>query len=386
MVRDKMKVIVASDSFKGSLSSLEVAAAAAEGIAKVAPGAEVVEVGVADGGEGTAETLVASLGGRRVVCRVEDPLGRQIDASYGIAEADGENVALIDMASASGLTLLAPDERNPLVTTTFGTGQLIVDGFEHGCRRFVVGIGGSATCDGGEGMLRALGFRFLDAEGVEIAPGGGGLDRLARIDMSGVREDILRCRFTVICDVNNPLCGPEGAAAVFGPQKGATPADVETLERGLRRWADVVRRQTGRDVAVMPGAGAAGGLGAAFMAFFNSELKPGVDAVLDLVGFDCLLRGASLVITGEGKMDRQTLFGKLPLGVLRRASSAGVPAVAIAGMVENAADLLDAGFAGVFSVMNRVMTLDEAMDSRNASANVAATAASIVKMYVSLKN
>jgi len=380
-----LKFVVAADSFKGSLTSAEVADAVADGIIGVLPGADVVRLAVADGGEGTAAALVNLLGGEWVSCKADDPLGRTIDAAYGIVGTDEGKTALIDMASASGLTLLADDECDPMATTTIGTGQMIIDAYRRGCRRFVIGIGGSATCDGGSGMLTAFGFRFLDGGGRQLAPGGGELVSLAGIDTSGVMAGLTGCRFTIMCDVGNPLCGPDGSARVFGPQKGASPAQVETLDKGLRLYAEIVSRVTGCDVADAPGAGAAGGLGAAFLAFFDSELKPGVDAVLDLIGFDETVKGADLVITGEGKIDRQTLFGKLPLGVCRRASAAGVPTVAIAGMVEDSRELLKEGFAGVFPVLSGPISLDEAMSHDVAAANVAAVAASIANLYNSVK-
>lgn len=379
-----IKIVIAADSFKGSLTSSEVADAAANGIYKVLPAAEVVKLAVADGGEGTADTLIRALGGEWVTSVVDGPLGSPVRATYGVVDTPEGMTALIDMASASGLPLLAADERDPMVTTTVGTGQLIVDAYRRGCRRFVVGIGGSATCDGGSGMLTALGFRFLDSEGRELPPGGGALLSLASIDTSGAMTDVTDCPFTVVCDVTNPLYGPDGAACVFAPQKGASPEDVKVLDRALRRYAEVVRATTGRDVADKPGAGAAGGLGEAFLAFFDSELKPGVDAVLDIVGFDRLVAGASLVITGEGKIDSQTLFGKLPLGVCRRAAAAGVPTVAIAGMVDDPYSLLKGGFAGVFPILRCVMTLDAAMSHGEATANVAGVAASIANFYNSL--
>lgn len=379
-----IKIVIASDSFKGSLTSAEVAAAAAAGIKEVLPLAEVIQLAVADGGEGTADTMVRSLGGEWVCCEVDDPLCRSVTAAYGIVETPAGMTALIDMSSASGLTLLADGERDPMVTTTIGTGQLIVDAYNRGCRNFVVGIGGSATCDGGSGMLTALGFRFLDKEGRELPPGGGALLSLASIDTSDAMIDITGCRFSIISDVTNPLYGSDGAACVFGPQKGASPEMVALLDKALRRYAEAVRSATGRDVADKPGAGAAGGLGGAFLAFFNSELKLGVDAVLDLVDFDSAVEGASLVITGEGRIDSQTLFGKLPLGVCRRAAAAGVPTVAIAGMVAEPVSLLKGGFAGVFPIMRRVVTLDKALSGEEAAENVAAITSSIAKFYYSL--
>lgn len=379
-----IKIVIASDSFKGSLTSAEVAAAAAAGIKEVLPSAEVVELAVADGGEGTADILIRAIGGERVSCVVADPLGRPVKAAYGIADTTEGKTALIDMASASGLTLLADRERDPLVTTTAGTGQMIVDAYDRGCRNFLIGIGGSATCDGGSGMLTALGFRFLDDEGRELPPGGGSLLSLASIDCSVAMIDVTRCRFTVMCDVTNPLYGPDGAACVFAPQKGASPEAVALLDKALRGYAGVVRLATGLDVSHKLGAGAAGGLGEAFLAFFNCELKSGIEAVLDFVGFDRAVRGASFVITGEGRIDGQTLFGKLPLGVCRRAASVGVPTVAIAGMISDPASLLKGGFAGVFPMLRRVVPLETAMSREEATANVAGAAASIANFYDSI--
>lgn len=381
MKKDKcLKIVIASDSFKGSLGSLEVAEAAARGIRSVVPDAGICCLAVADGGEGTSDTLIRALGGNLMTCRADDPLGRPVDASYGIVNLPEGTTAIIDMASASGLPLLRPEERNVMITSTAGTGQMILDAYRHGCRRFVIGIGGSATCDGGTGMLSALGIRLLDNDGNMLAPGGGALQNLASVDMSEAMTEVIDCTFTIICDVTNPLCGPEGSARVFGPQKGATPAQVEELEAAMQRYASVVAAATGSDVADTPGAGAAGGLGAAFLAFFNSELKTGVDAVLDLVGFDEAVRDADLVITGEGKIDRQTLYGKLPYGVCQRAAAAGVPTVAIAGCVEGATDLLKGGFAGVFPILHRPVTLAEALDADEAAPNISAVAAAIVNL------
>lgn len=376
------KFVIASDKSKGSLTSAEVAAALGRGIRRVAPEAQVVELAVADGGEGTADTLVHALHGEWVDCRVHDPLGREITARYGVVDLPEGRTALIDMASASGLPLLKTEERDVLHTTTRGTGDMMLDAWRRGCRRMLVGIGGSATCDGGTGMLAALGYRFLDAEGRELPEGGEALSRLVRIDASGVDEGLRHVAVTVICDVTNPLCGPDGSAAVFGPQKGAGPEDVKVLDAALRRYADVAATVAGRDVSGEPGAGAAGGLGAAFLAFFpDSELCPGVDAVLDITGFDREVRDADLVITGEGRIDGQTLFGKLPLGVCRRAARVGVPTVVVAGMVEDAVALIEGGFAGVFPIQSRPCTLQEAMDPANASANLEGLGASIANFH-----
>lgn len=380
-----MKFVLAFDSFKGSLTANEVASAALAGIKSVVPDATVVTLGVADGGEGTAATLVNSLHGEQVECETVDPLGRHITARYGIAEVDGVKTAIIDIASASGFTLLSPVERDVMKASTLGTGKLIADALEKGCTRFLIGLGGSATCDGGAGMLAALGARLLDKDGHELAPTGETIGLVESIDTSAMVEGLSRCEFTVMSDVANPLYGPEGAAAVFAPQKGATPVQVKQLDEGLRHWAQVMRRSTGKDVADTPGAGAAGGAGAALLAFFKSDIRPGIELSLELSHFDDALTDADLVITGEGKIDGQSLYGKLPLGVCRRAAGRGVPTVAIAGSVEATFRLLDAGLAGVFPILSHPSSLSEAMEPRTAFDNVAATAASIAKFYVTIR-
>lgn len=377
-----MKIVVASDSFKGSLTSAEIAAAAAEGILEAIPDAEVVQLPVADGGEGTADVLVDTLGGRWINYVVADPLMRPKSVRYGIVNATEGLTAIIDMASASGLTLLSDEERDPMSTSTFGTGQLIADAFSKGCRRFLVGIGGSATCDGGIGMLEALGMKFFDSYGKRLPPIGASLIKIGHIDTSEVHKEILGCDFTIICDVDNPLYGPQGSAYVFAPQKGADEAQVKILDKGLQKYSETIQKAIGRKIAGIPGAGAGGGLGAAFIAFFNSVLKSGVDAVLDIVDFDDKLDGANLVITGEGRIDSQTLFGKLPFGVCQRTRSRGVPTVALAGIVENVAELLKGGFAGVFSIQSRPISLSDSMKPEIAKENIKSVTASIVNSFL----
>lgn len=360
------RIVIASDSFKGSLSSEEVARAAAKAVRARFPSCEVAELSVADGGEGTSVALTQSLGGSFVSCSVHDPLGRPTGASYGIAG----DTAIIEMAAASGLPLLSKEERNPLVTSTFGTGEMIADALFRGCRRFLVGIGGSATNDGGTGMLAALGVRFLDTDGAAIEPCGGSLAYIARIDLSAMLPALREASFTVACDVDTPFCGPEGASAVFAPQKGATEAQVAELEAGMASFAALVRSSLGVDIADMPGAGAAGGLGGAFHAFLGAMLCSGIDMVLDAAGFDSLLAGASLVITGEGKADSQTPKGKTATGILRRAKAAGVPALLIAGKVGSSPELLGMGFKDILQVTPEGMPLEEAMQPEVASDNI----------------
>ena len=372
------KIVIASDSFKGSLSSMMVAESAARAIAGVIPGCEIVKVEIADGGEGTVEAVVGGTGGRFVRKTVSDPLMRPVEAVYGVLP-DGQT-SVIEAAAASGLTLLELPERNPLLTTTYGTGELIMDALSRGCRRFVTGIGGSATNDGGTGMLSALGFRFLDRFGNVLAGVGENLGKIASVDSSYVPVCVREAVFSVACDVDTPFCGPEGATRIFAPQKGASPEMVERLEEGMRSFASVIFSSVGVDVASYPGAGAAGGLGGAFRAFLGAELRSGVDMVLDAVGFDHILEGADLVITGEGKIDSQTVKGKAPAGVLKRASFRGIPVVAIGGLVER--DSIPAGFAEVYQVTPPGMPLREALKPETASENVYRTVSSFIGKFV----
>lgn len=370
-----MKIVVASDSFKGSLSSTEVATAAARGIKSVYPDCEAVAVSVADGGEGTVDAVVEALGGKIVTATVNDPLGRPILACYGVVG----KMAVIEIAAASGLTLLTDEERNPWLTSTYGTGEMIMDAVKRGCRNFLVGLGGSATNDAGMGMLQALGFRFYDIDDQEIIDGcGGRLQDVARIDDTGVMDAVCQCRFTVACDVDTPFCGSEGAAYVFAPQKGADMEMVARLDSGMVSFAEVIEKTYGIDVTSMAGAGAAGGMGGGFYAFLNAMLKRGVDMVLDAIDFDSIIRGADLVITGEGKIDYQTVKGKTATGVLARAKAQDIPVVAIAGRVEMCDSVAQMGFAGVYAIWEEEMPLEVAMQSNTAAANVEQTVKKIV--------
>lgn len=338
------RIVIASDSFKGSLSSAEVAQAAAGAVRSVFPDCEVVCLEVADGGEGTAAALRAQLPGAETVRTiVRGPLGAPVSATYLLQKATGPDaapLAVIEMAQASGLTLIPRSGRDPLRTSTLGTGDLIADALQRGCRRFVIGLGGSATCDGGIGMLSALGWRFFDRKGHELLPVGGSLGQIAAILDPAAEATLRACQFEAACDVDAPLCGPLGAARQFAPQKGADPAAVAALDDGLASFAALTQRKRGIDLREMPGAGAAGGLGGALHAYLGATLRPGAELVLDRVGFDDAIAGADLVITGEGRLDAQTAHGKLPACVLRRADALGVPVIAIAGQVEpGAADL-----------------------------------------------
>ena len=354
------KVVIAPDSFKECLAAEAVAAAMAEGVRAAAPQAEVLCVPMADGGEGTVRALVAATGGALHRARVTGPLGEPVEAEFGVL-GDGAT-AVIEMAAASGLPLVPPARRDPTQTTTFGTGELIRAALGLGVAHVILGIGGSATVDGGAGMAQALGVRLLDATGAAIGRGGGPLERLARIDTAArdSRLDGLLCE--VACDVDNPLVGPNGAARVYGPQKGATPAMAERLDANLAHLADVVERDLGLRVRDLPGAGAAGGLGAGLVAFLGAKLRPGVEVVVDAVGLEAALDGADLVLVGEGRLDGQTARGKLPVGVARIASRMGIPVAAVVGSLGEGRDAVHAeGITACFSIADGPMGLEAAV-------------------------
>ena len=369
-----MKIVIAPDSYKESLSALEVAQAVEAGFRQVFPDADYVLVPVADGGEGTVDAMVAATGGRKETVTVSGPLGEPVEAFYGLT-GDGDT-AVIEMAAASGLALVPPDRRNPLLTSSRGTGELIRAALDAGARRFILGIGGSATNDGGAGMVQALGVRLLDLEGRELDGSGGDLARLERIDVSALDPRLAECRIEVACDVDNPLTGARGASAVFGPQKGATPEMVQALDANLARLARIVGRDLGVAVDTVPGAGAAGGMGAAMLAFFGATLKPGIEIVTAAVDLDDHVRDADLVITGEGRIDFQTVHGKTPIGVARVAKRHGKPVIGIAGSLGAEVGVVHAhGIDAVFSVLGKPCTLDEAL--RDAAANVELTARNV---------
>jgi len=327
-----MRIVLAPNAFKGTLTAVEAAAAMAEGVRRVLPDADLVFIPIADGGDGTMEALIAATAGERRSLRVRGPLGEPVDAPYGLIE--GGSVAVIEMARAAGLALVPPGRRDPRITTTYGVGELLQHAFEGGARRFIVGIGGSATNDGGAGMAQALGYHLLDAGGQELRAGGAALARLDRIHVGGVHGRWSDAVVEVASDVTNPLTGPTGASAVYGPQKGASPAMVAQLDAALERLAAIVRRDLGCDVEGLPGAGAAGGLGAGLVAFTGARLRPGAEMVMEALRLDERLQGADLVLTGEGRLDDQTVrFGKGPAAVARHARAAGIPVIAIAGSV-----------------------------------------------------
>ncbi len=357
-----MKIVIAPDSFKENLTSLEVASALERGIKRVRPRAKCIKVPMADGGEGTVQSLVDATGGKIVKKRVMGPLGEPVTARYGIL-GDG-TTAVIEMAEASGLPLVPRERRDPLRATTFGTGELILDAIERGVSAIVIGIGGSATVDGGTGMAQALGVSFLGGNGLALTEPGCGalLERITEVDIHGLDPRVRKTRITIACDVENPLCGPRGAARVFGPQKGATPEMVEVLDRNLRHLATLIKRDLGIDVLRVAGGGAAGGLGAGLIAFARAKLKRGVDLVIDAVGLAKHLRGADLVITGEGRVDFQTAFGKTPAGVAKAARKLKIPVVAIGGgLADDARGVFEHGIDALEAGAARDMDLAEAL-------------------------
>ena len=375
-----MKIVIAIDSFKGSMDSLQAGNAAAEGVQREIPDACVEVLPLADGGEGTVEALTHGLGARRCAVPVSDPLGRPVTAVYGIT-ADG--CAVMEMAAASGLPLLTAAERNPLVTTTYGVGEMIRHAIGEGCRDFLIGIGGSATNDGGVGMLQALGFSFLDGEGKEIPRGACGLEYLARIDTSCALPTLRECRFRIACDVKNPLCGTEGCSAVYGPQKGASAEEVLCMDGWLQQYASLTAKTVGQDLSRVPGAGAAGGLGFAFLAYLGGELSSGVSLVLRQIGLEQALRNADLVITGEGRLDGQSAMGKAPIGVAALAKQQGVPVVALCGSIGQDAEACNArGVDGFFSILPGPCSLADAMQPDRAAENMRRTAAQVARLWL----
>lgn len=381
-----MKIVLAPDSFKESLSAALAAEALERGVRRAAPDCRIEKIPIADGGEGTVETLVLATGGEFVEQKVTGPLGARpgdaaTTARYGMLGGRSPKTAVIEMAAASGLPLVPPEKRNPLLTTTYGTGELIRSALDHDAGEIVIGIGGSATVDGGAGMAQALGVRLLDADGNELPFGGGALGRLDRIAMPRLDKRISGAKIEVACDVQNPLVGENGAARIYGPQKGATREMVRALDANLAHFADIVARDLGVRIADMPGAGAAGGLGAGLVAFLGARLRPGFDIVADIVGLDARLRDADLVITGEGRMDAQAVFGKAPVGIARRAKKLGLPVIAIVGSLgEGWEKVLDHGIDACFSIVPGPMPPADAM--RNAPALIERCAEQVVRLFI----
>lgn len=375
-----MKIVTAIDSFKGSMSSIEAGNAARNGIVRVISEAEVIIRPLADGGEGTVDALVSGMGGNIEKIQVHGPLGKPVQAEYGIIEST--NTAVIEMASAAGITLVSDEERNPLYTTTYGVGEMIRDAIQKGCRHFIVGIGGSATNDGGVGMLQALGYDFLDANGRKIGYGAKELESLAVIEDANVVSELQECTFRVACDVTNPLCGKLGCSAIFGPQKGATPSMILEMDSWLRNYANIAKEKYANADAEFPGTGAAGGLGFAFLTFTNAKLESGIQIILEETKLEEYIQNADVVLTGEGRMDGQTAMGKCPVGVARLAKKYNKPVFAFSGSVTcDARACNQEGIDAFFPILREVCTLDEAMKKENAMANMADTVEQVFRLY-----
>ena len=373
-----MRIVVAIDSFKGSLSSIQAGNAVRDAALKLYNDAVVSVKPLADGGEGTVEALCTGLGGQLITKQVCGPRMRPVAAQYGILP---NGTAVIEMASAAGITLIGPDERDPLETTSYGVGEVIRDAIERGCRQFIVGIGGSATNDGGIGMLSALGYRFLDQNGEEVPLGGKGLEKLHHISTENVIPELNQCRFRVACDVTNPLCGETGCSAVYGPQKGATPEMIRDMDKWLDRYGRVAKEASETADADHPGAGAAGGLGFAFLAFTNAVLESGIRIVLEEIRLEDDIKDADLVITGEGRLDGQTVMGKAPIGVAKLAKKHGKKVIAFSGCVtEDAEACNEQGIDAFFPILRGVVTLEEALDTENAYKNLKATACQVLRL------
>lgn len=375
-----MKVIIAIDSFKGSLSTFESGAAVSEGIKRVYPDAKTVVCPLADGGEGTVEAIVSSCGGRLCTAQVCGPIGEKVCATYGVV--DSSATAIIEMSAAAGLTLVPEDKRDPLYTTTYGVGELITHAIrENGCRRFIIGIGGSATNDGGVGMLSALGFEFLGSDGTEIERGAVGLSALCSINTENAMRELAECDFCIACDVKNILCGENGCSAVYGPQKGADSESVKKMDAWLSQYAILSTKATGLDCANVEGAGAAGGMGFAFMCYLGGKLRSGIELVVETTGFDEKLADADIVVTGEGRLDGQSCMGKAPVGVALAAKKQGKTVIAFSGAVKDDARLVNQyGIDAFFPILRRPSTLEEAMDIKNAYKNLADTAEQVFRL------
>lgn len=375
-----MKIVIAPDSWKESLTALEVANAIEDGFRQIFPDAEVIKIPMADGGEGTVEAMVAATQGRIVNLSVTGPLGEPVDAFYGLS--GNEQQAFIEMAAASGLESVPAARRDPRITTSWGTGELIRHALDAGVRHIIIGLGGSATNDGGAGMVQALGAGLLDAHGEQIAFGGEALRQLERIDLTHLDPRLAECRIEVACDVTNPLTGNDGATAVFGPQKGATPEMVQQLDRALAHYGKVIERDLDKFVMTLQGGGAAGGMGVALYAFCGADLRQGIEIVTQALGLDDAVRAADLVITGEGRIDSQTIHGKVPIGVARVAKRYQLPVIGIAGSLTADVEVVyDHGLDAIFSVIPRICTLDDALV--NAAENLRMTArniAAVIKM------
>lgn len=374
-----MKVVIAIDSLKGSLSSMEAGTAIKDGILAAKPDAEVIVKPLADGGEGTTDALIEGMNGERIDLTVTGPMHTPVDAYYGYLK--DTNTAVMEMASAAGITLVPDSEKNPLLATSYGVGEMINDAIQRGCRNFIIGIGGSVTNDGGIGMLKALGVRFLDENGEDAGEGGQALAKVARIDVSGMNPLLKECHIQVACDVNNPLCGENGSTYVYGPQKGVTEDMKKTLDEAMAHFARVTSETLENDYMNTPGAGAAGGLGYAFLAYTGAALTPGIELILDAVGLEEELSGADVVVTGEGRLDFQTAMGKAPVGVARLAKKYNAKVIAFAGSVTKEATACNKEWIDAFfPILRSVCTLAEAMDPVAARNNMTATVEQVFRL------
>ena len=374
-----MKVVVAIDSLKGSLSSIEAGMAIRDGVLAAKPDAEVIVKPLADGGEGTTDALIEGMNGKRIDLTVTGPMHSPVDAYYGYL-ADS-HTAVMEMASAAGITLVPAEEKNPLLATSYGVGEMINDALQKGCRNFIIGIGGSATNDGGIGMLKALGVRFLDENGEDVGEGGQALAKVTQIDISGLNPLLKECQIQVACDVNNPLCGENGSTYVYGPQKGVTEDRTKQLDKDMAHFASVTSKTLGNDYRDTPGAGAAGGLGFAFLSYIGAALIPGIELILNAVGLEQELSDADVVVTGEGRLDFQTAMGKAPVGVARLAKKYHAKVIAFAGSVTKEASACNKeGIDAFFPILRSVCTLAEAMDPVNAKANITATTEQVFRL------
>lgn len=375
-----MKIVIAVDSFKGCLSSSSIAKAVEEGIFNTLPECEVIKVPIADGGEGTVEALVDATQGKKITLPVHNPLMQPIHAGYGMT-GDGRT-AIIEMSAASGLDLIPLKPGNIMNTTTYGTGEMIADAIKRGCRNFIIGVGGSATNDAGTGMMQALGVRFTDDTGKEVGKGGKSLSAIRHIDTQNQLPELQDCTFHIATDVTNPFYGPQGAACIFGPQKGGDEEQIKILDRGMKHLAGLIFETTGKDISYLPGSGAGGGMGGGCVAFLQATISSGIELIMDYLRFDELIQGADLLITGEGRMDRQTLFGKVPVGIARAAASRHIPVIAITGQVDTTADkaLREAGLSAIFPIHPAPISLEKAMQPDYAYRNIRRTVEQICYM------
>ncbi len=372
-----MKVVIAIDSFKGSMSSMEAGNAAKEGVLRAMPEAEVVVKPLADGGEGTTDALIEGMKGERVELSVKGPYGEPVEAHYGYIRKD--RLSVMEMAQAAGITI--SERKDPMAATTYGVGEMILHALDQGCRSFIIGIGGSATNDGGVGMLKALGVKFLDAQGQDCGEGGAALSRVSTIDVSGLDLRIAESEIRVACDVENPLCGEQGATYIYGPQKGVTEDMKKCLDEAMAHYADVTAQALGKDLRETSGAGAAGGLGFALISYLGAKLVPGIELIMEATGLEAEMKNGDIAITGEGRLDLQTAMGKAPVGVARLAKKYGLITMAFAGSVtKEAGKCNEAGIDAFFPILRGVCTLSEAMEGENARANMTATVEQAVRL------